>query len=154
MRSLLGNQVHPFLDGNGRLGRLLLLIDAGVLSQPLLYLSLCFRQHRPRYDELLAGLRHSRDWEASVDYFFQEGVESTASAAVATAQRLLELFRIDEARLVGLGRSGPSVRQGYAALRQRPLTSIRSSLKNRRGEPTQRRWSQRSPVAEWPVCAA
>jgi len=118
--------IHPFLDGNGRLGRLLIvlmLIDAGVLSQPLLYLSLFFKQHRSRYYELLGGVRHSGDWEAWVD-FFLEGVENTASAAVATAQRLLELFGVDEARLVGLGRSGPSVRQGYAALRQRPLTSI------------------------------
>ena len=118
--------IHPFLDGNGRLGRLLIvlmLIDSGVLSQPLLYLSLFFKQHRSRYYELLGGVRHSGDWEAWVD-FFLEGMENTASAAVSTAQRLLELFGVDEARLVGLGRSGPSVRQGYTALRQRPLTSI------------------------------
>jgi Fic family protein len=56
--------IHPFLDGNGRLGRLLIVlmrIDAGVLSQPLLYLSLFFKQHRSRYYELLAGVRHSGD---------------------------------------------------------------------------------------------
>jgi Fic family protein len=118
--------IHPFLDGNGRLGRLLIvlmLIDAGVLDQPLLYLSLFFKQHRSRYYELLDRVRQEGDWEAWVD-FFLEGVESTAAAAVATAQRLLELFRADEARLEGLGRSGPSVRLGYAALRRRPLTSI------------------------------
>ena len=75
--------IHPFLDGNGRLGRLLIvlmLIDAGVLSQPLLYLSLFFKQHRSRYYELLDGVRHSGDWEAWLD-FFLEGVENTASAA-------------------------------------------------------------------------
>lgn len=118
--------IHPFLDGNGRLGRLLIvlmLIDAGVLQQPLLYLSLFFKQHRSRYYELLDRVRQEGDWEAWVD-FFLEGVESTAAAAVTTAQRLLELFRADEARLEGLGRSGPSVRLGYAALRRRPLTSI------------------------------
>jgi Fic family protein len=118
--------IHPFLDGNGRLGRLLIvlmLIDAGVLDQPLLYLSLFFKQHRSRYYELLDRVRQEGDWEAWVD-FFLEGVESTAAAAVTTAQRLLELFRADEARLEGLGRSGPSVRLGYAALRRRPLTSI------------------------------
>ncbi len=117
--------IHPFLDGNGRLGRLLIvlmLIEAGVLKQPLLYLSLFFKEHRSRYYELLDGVRQQGDWEAWID-FFLEGVESTASAAVATAQRLLALFRADEERLVGLGRSGPSVRQGYAALRRRPLTS-------------------------------
>jgi Fic family protein len=118
--------IHPFLDGNGRLGRLLIvliLIDAGVLNQPLLYLSLFFKQHRSRYYELLDGVRQQGEWEAWID-FFLEGVESTASAAVATAQRLLQLFRADAARLEGLGRSGPSVRLGYGALRQRPLTSI------------------------------
>jgi len=119
--------IHPFLDGNGRLGRLLIvlmLIEAGVLQQPLLYLSLFFKQHRSRYYELLDGVRQQGDWEAWID-FFLEGVETTASAAVATAHRLLELFRSDEARLEGLGRSGPSVRLGYAALRQRPLTSTK-----------------------------
>ena len=119
--------IHPFLDGNGRLGRLLIvlmLIEAGVLQQPLLYLSLFFKQHRSRYYELLDGVRRSGDWEAWID-FFLEGVESTASAAVATAQRLLELFRRDEARLQDLGRSGPSVRLSYAALRRRPLTSTK-----------------------------
>ncbi|MFM7169861.1 MAG: Fic family protein [Cyanobium sp.] len=118
--------IHPFLDGNGRLGRLLIvlmLIDASVLDQPLLYLSLFFKQHRSRYYELLDRVRQEGDWEAWVD-FFLEGVESTAAAAVTTAQRLLELFRADEARLEGLGRSGPSVRLGYVALRRRPLTSI------------------------------
>ena len=119
--------IHPFLDGNGRLGRLLIvlmLLEAGVLQQPLLYLSLFFKQNRSRYYELLDGVRQSGDWEAWID-FFLEGVESTASAAVATAQRLLELFRRDEARLKGLGRSGPSVRLGYGALRRRPLTSTK-----------------------------
>ena len=119
--------IHPFLDGNGRLGRLLIvmmLIDAGVLQQPLLYLSLFFKQHRRRYYELLDGVRQQGDWEAWIE-FFLEGVESTASAAVATAQRLLALFHTDEARLEELGRSGPSVRLGYAALRRRPLTSTK-----------------------------
>jgi len=119
--------IHPFLDGNGRLGRLLImlmLIEAGVLQQPLLYLSLFFKEHRSRYYELLDGVRQQGDWEAWID-FFLEGVESTASAAVTTAHRLLELFRSDEARLKGLGRSGPSVRLGYAALRRRPLTGTK-----------------------------
>ncbi|MDM7938634.1 MAG: Fic family protein [Cyanobium sp. CZS 48M] len=118
--------IHPFLDGNGRLGRLLIvlmLIEAGVLGQPLLYLSLFFKQHRSRYYELLDGVRQNGDWEAWID-FFLEGVESTAAGAVATAQRLLELFRVDEARLMGLGRSGVSVQLCYGTLRRRPLTSI------------------------------
>jgi len=118
--------IHPFLDGNGRLGRLLIvlmLVEAGVLGQPLLCLSLFFKQHRSRYYELLDGVRQNGDWEAWID-FYLEGVESTASAAVAAARQLLELFHADEARLVGLGRSRASVQQCYLALRRRPLTSI------------------------------
>ena len=118
--------IHPFLDGNGRLGRLLIvlmLIDAGVLQQPLLYLSLFFKQHRSHYYALLNRVRQDGDWEAWID-FFLEGVESTATAAVLTVQKLLDLFRTDEARLSGLGRSGPSARQVFAALCRRPLNSI------------------------------
>ncbi len=118
--------IHPFLDGNGRLGRLLIvlmLVDGGILRQPLLYLSLFFKQHRSRYYELLDGVRRDGDWEAWV-LFFLEGVESTAAAAVDAAHRLLALFQADESKLTGLGRSGTSVRQVFAALRQRPLTGI------------------------------
>jgi Fic family protein len=118
--------IHPFLDGNGRLGRLLIvlmLVDGGILRQPLLYLSLFFKQHRSRYYELLDGVRRDGDWEAWV-LFFLEGVESTAAAAVDAAHRLVALFQTDESKLTGLGRSGTSVRQVFAALRQRPLTGI------------------------------
>ncbi len=118
--------IHPFLDGNGRLGRLLIvlmLVDGGILRQPLLYLSLFFKQHRSRYYELLDGVRRDGDWEAWVA-FFLEGVESTAAAAVDAAHRLLALFQADEGKLSGLGRSGASVRQVFAALRQRPLLGV------------------------------
>jgi Fic family protein len=118
--------IHPFLDGNGRLGRLLImlmLVEAGILRQPLLYLSLFFKQHRSRYYELLDAVRQQGDWEAWIE-FFLEGVESTATAAVDSAHRLLELFRGDEIKLVGLGRSGSSVRKVFAALRQRPVIGI------------------------------
>jgi Fic family protein len=118
--------IHPFLDGNGRLGRLLImlmLVEAGILRQPLLYLSLFFKQHRSRYYELLDAVRQQGDWEAWIA-FFLEGVESTATAAVDSAHRLLELFRGDEIKLVGLGRSGSSVRKVFAALRQRPVIGI------------------------------
>jgi Fic family protein len=101
-----------------------MLIDAGVLQQALLVLSLFFRQHRSRYYVLLAGIREDGDWEAWID-FFLEGVENTATAAVTTAHRLLALFRADEARLSGLGRSGPGVSKVFAALRRRPLNSIK-----------------------------
>src|SRR5262249_10355169 len=80
--------IHPFLDGNGRLGRLLIALqlhEGGVLSQPLLYLSLYFKQHRALYYELLDRVRTEGDWEAWVD-FFLEGVEQTAQGAVQTAK--------------------------------------------------------------------
>ncbi|MBM3284260.1 MAG: Fic family protein, partial [Candidatus Aminicenantes bacterium] len=89
--------IHPFLDGNGRIGRLLialLLHLSGVLSQPLLYLSLYFKQRRAEYYRLLDLVRSDGDWEAWLD-FFLEGVEQTATVAVQTAQRLVKLFSDD-----------------------------------------------------------
>lgn len=122
--------IHPFLDGNGRLGRLLialLLHVGGALSQPLLYLSLYFKQHRTLYYELLDRVRTDGDWEAWVD-FFLEGVEQTAHGAVQTARRLVDLFQQDTQRVQGVER----VRRGSAnvlrvldTLRQRPLCSLR-----------------------------
>jgi len=93
--------IHPFLDGNGRLGRLLialLLHQGGLLTQPLLYLSLYLKQHRPVYYDLLDRVRTIGDWEAWVD-FFLEGVEATALGAVDTASRLVALFNKDTRRL-------------------------------------------------------
>src|SRR5207244_6050799 len=83
--------VHPFLDGNGRVGRLLitlLLCAEGVLKEPLLYLSLSFKQNRAEYYRLLDRVRTEGDWEAWID-FFLEGVRSTADSAVATARRVV-----------------------------------------------------------------
>ena len=82
--------IHPFLDGNGRIGRLLIafiLHHGGVLSKPLLYLSLYLKQHQAEYYRLLDLVRAEGGWEAWLD-FFLEGVENTASNAVQTAQRL------------------------------------------------------------------
>lgn len=116
--------IHPFLDGNGRLGRLLialLLHHGGLLSQPLLYLSLYFKQHRSVYYELLDRVRVRGDWEAWID-FFLEGVEQTATGAVTTAQRLIALFEADRQRAQG---KGSSVIQVLSSLRDRPLSSIK-----------------------------
>src|SRR4029077_6853904 len=99
--------IHPFPDGNGRIGRLLipvLLHHAGMLEQPLLYLSLYFKQHRDEYYRLLSRGRTAGDWEAWLD-FFLEGVETTATSAVETAQRLLPPFKEETAggRAAGRG---------------------------------------------------
>ncbi len=121
--------IHPFLDGNGRLGRLLialLLHHDGLLSQPLLYLSLYFKEHRSTYYELLDRVRTHGDWEAWLD-FFLEGVASTANAAVRTAQSLTQLFAGDIAR-VG-ERAGSSVTYSplrvLASLRAKPVSTIK-----------------------------
>lgn len=119
--------IHPFLDGNGRLGRLLialLLHDGGALTQPLLYLSLYFKQHRALYYELLDRVRTDGDWEAWVD-FFLEGVEHTAHEAVHTARRLVDLFQHDTRRVQAVGRGAQNVLRVLDTLRQRPLSSLR-----------------------------
>lgn len=119
--------IHPFLDGNGRVGRLLIafiLHHDGVLRQPLLYLSLYFKQHRGEYYRLLDTVRQSGDWEAWLD-FFLEGVALTAQDAVDTAHRLLALFAADRERLLGLGRAAPNALRVFDVLRHRPVANIK-----------------------------
>jgi Fic family protein len=121
--------IHPFLDGNGRLGRLLiamLLHDGGVLRQPLLYLSLYLKQHRAMYYELLDRVRAEGDWEAWVD-FFLEGVEQTAEGAVQTARRLVDLFQQDTQRVQAAGGRNANMLRVLDTLRQRPLCSLRQA---------------------------
>jgi Fic family protein len=119
--------IHPFLDGNGRLGRLLialLLHQGGLLSQPLLYLSLYFKQHRSVYYELLDKVRTQGDWEAWVD-FFLEGVAETAQGAVQTAQRLVALFGQDSQRIQNTGRSASNAQRVLHALRSHPVATLK-----------------------------
>jgi Fic family protein len=119
--------IHPFLDGNGRLGRLLitlLLQQAGVLSQPLLYLSLYFKQNRETYYRLLDQIRTDGDWEAWLE-FFLEGVRQTAEGAVTTARRLGTLFAEDRRRIQAEGRAAGSALRVLDGLARRPLTSLK-----------------------------
>jgi Fic family protein len=119
--------IHPFLDGNGRLGRLLitlLLIERGVLVEPLLYMSLYLKQNREEYYSLLQRVRHEGDWEAWI-LFFLRGVSSTAEKAVALAKELLSLFERDEQKLAGTGGRRGSALQVLSRLRQMPYTSPR-----------------------------
>jgi Fic family protein len=118
--------IHPFLDGNGRVGRLLitlLLCAGGVLRDPMLYLSLYLKQHRAVYYEHLTAIRETGDWESWL-HFFAEGVEQTATAAVTTAQRLVSLFAADRVRLLSLGRQAGSALRVYDALRERPVATV------------------------------
>ena len=118
--------IHPFLDGNGRLGRLLitfLLCAEGAMAEPLLYLSLYFKTHRDTYYDLLQQARVEGDWEAWLR-FFLEGVASTAEQATSTAHRVLALLRDDRAKIDSLGRVALSVRLVHELMSRRPLLTI------------------------------
>ena len=124
--------IHPFLDGNGRVGRLLvtfLLCQAGVLHEPLLYLSLYFKQHRATYYELLNHVRRTGDVESWLS-FFLEGVRVTAEGAVATSRRLSEMFASDRAAIEQGGRRVGSVLRVHEVLKERPVLSL-SETRNR-----------------------
>jgi Fic family protein len=118
--------IHPFLDGNGRVGRLLvtlLLCAEGVLREPLLYLSLYLKRNRATYYDLLQRTRSQGDWETWLAFFVQ-GVRETAEGAVATAKRLVDLFDRDRERIQELGRAAGSSLRVHAALQRRPLAGI------------------------------
>ncbi len=117
--------IHPFLEGNGRLGRLLitlLLVERGVLSQPLLYMSLYLKQNRTEYYELLQRVRYEGDWEEWV-LFFLRGVASTAEKANLLAKNLSALFERDEEKLRSTGARRGSAIQVLVQLRETPYTS-------------------------------
>ena len=118
--------IHPFQDGNGRLGRLLitfLFCAQGVLSEPLLYLSLYFKQHRQQYYELLQTVRLTGDWEAWLR-FFLTGVEATATQAAQTARKLMSLAAADEKRIQPLGKAAGSALRVHRLLQAQPIVSI------------------------------
>ena len=117
--------IHPFLDGNGRIGRLLitLLLQAeGVLSQPLLYLSLYFKQHRRSYYELLQSIRDEGNWEDWIA-FFLEGVVAVSNQAVTTTRRLLALFTKHQQQARSLGRQTTSALRTLEHLQRHPVTT-------------------------------
>jgi Fic family protein len=118
--------IHPFLDGNGRLGRLLItlmLCEDKALKEPILYLSLYFKTHRALYYDLLQAVRDKGDWEAWVE-FFLEGIIETSEQGVATARRLIALFAEDRDRIEKLGRAATSALRVHAELQRSPLTSV------------------------------
>lgn len=120
--------IHPFLDGNGRVGRLLitlLMCEQNVLRSPALYLSLYFKSHRQYYYELLTKVRTTGDWEAWLD-FFAEAVIATATEAFETAQRLLELTKRDRDRISNLGRVSASVERVHRVLIEHPIATATS----------------------------
>lgn len=118
--------IHPFLDGNGRVGRLLItlhLCQAGMLQEPLLYLSLYLKKHRRIYYDLLTSVRRTGDWESWL-LFFLEGVQETADEAVTTAQHLSTMFDRDREQVLSNGRRAGSALRVLEVLKARPVTSI------------------------------
>lgn len=115
--------IHPFLDGNGRLGRLLItlfLCEQGVLREPLLYLSLYLKQHRETYYRLLQEVRERGAWEAWLEFFLQ-GVAATANQAFATANRIVALFREDRERIAADAGAPNSALRLHEALQTSPF---------------------------------
>ena len=123
--------IHPFLDGNGRIGRLLIsfiLHHDGVLAEPLLYPSLYFKQNRNEYFGHLDRVRNRGDWEGWLD-FFLEGIERTARNAVETAHRLERLFQRDRGNVQRTGGQASSTLRVFNQLCQRPLLNISGASK-------------------------
>lgn len=118
--------IHPFMDGNGRLGRLLIPLifaQAGILKEPLLYLSVFFKKHRHIYYERLQQVRLTGDWENWL-LFFVDAITATATQAVATAQQLNQLLATDKTKLAQLGRVAGSANQILEAFFNQPIASI------------------------------
>jgi Fic family protein len=118
--------IHPFLDGNGRLGRLLitfLLCAQGVLREPSLYLSLYLKRSRKVYYDLLQEVRLEGNWETWVEFFLQ-GIEDTASQAVEAARRIVAVLASDRTKVEHLGRAAASALLLFHYLQRRPILSI------------------------------
>ncbi len=123
--------IHPFLDGNGRLGRLLitfLLCAANTIREPILYLSLYFKTHRAAYYDLLDRVRTKGDWEAWLD-FFLTGVKETADQAAAAARRIVALFDEHRRQIEVLGRPAASVLRVFQHMQRNPIVSIPATAK-------------------------
>ena len=120
--------IHPFLDGNGRVGRLLIALQLsadGLLREPLLYLSLHFKEHRRTYYELLNRVRESGDWENWLE-FFADAVLASATQAASSSKRLLELAANDARRTERLGRAAASALAVHRALQRQPIATAAS----------------------------
>jgi len=117
--------IHPFLDGNGRIGRLLVtlfLCMRGVLRKPLLYLSLYLKTHRAEYYRLLQEVREQGAWEPWLE-FFLVGVAETANQAFDAATRIVDLFRSDRDRITVESKRAGSALRVHELLQQHPFVT-------------------------------
>ena len=123
--------IHPFLDGNGRLGRLLmtlLLCEWGALNEPILYLSLYLKQNRQLYYDLLQRVRIDGCYEVWLE-FFLDGISHSASQAINTAHQLNCLFVDDFAKINALGRIKYSCVKVWEYMKQHPQVTVLSLSK-------------------------
>jgi Fic family protein len=123
--------IHPFLDGNGRVGRLLitfLLCAENVLREPVLYLSLFFKKHRRLYYDRLNGTRENEGWTEWLDFFLQ-GVRDTADQAARMAGKIDKLFQADKEKIERFGRGAASALLVYRYAQVNPLFSIRNAAR-------------------------
>jgi Fic family protein len=123
--------IHPYLDGNGRIGRLLitlLLEHWRLLSKPLLYLSLFFKRHREEYYRRLSAVRGDGDWEGWTD-FFLDGVATSADEAVASARELFALVSADRARILKSGKTSVATARLFELLPRHPMVTVASAIK-------------------------
>ena len=123
--------IHPFLDGNGRVGRLLItfmLTEKQMLHEPVLYLSLFFKKHRRLYYDRLNGTRNDDGWNQWLDFFLQ-GVRDTANQAVQTAIEIDKLFRGDKEKIEQFGRGAPSALLIYQLAQSNPILSIKHAAR-------------------------
>lgn len=117
--------IHPFLDGNGRIGRLLVtlfLCVHGVLRSPLLYLSLYLKSRRADYYRLLQEVREQGAWEAWLE-FFLDGVAVTANQAFDAATRIVTLFKEDRERITAASDRAGSALRVHDLLQQNPFVT-------------------------------
>ena len=125
---------YPFLDGNGRVGRLLIpfiLIADGALSHPLLYISLHFKRNRTAYYEALQRVRTHGDWENWL-VFYLEGVEQVAAQAASTADNLITMFDKHRAQIHGIGRASATAITLHEVFKRRCFLSIPAAEKELR----------------------
>lgn len=123
--------IHPFLDGNGRVGRLLITLlfcHDGTLREPLLYSSLYFKQHREKYYLALNSVRQSGNFERWIE-FFATGIRVSAEQATLTGQRVVSVFQEDRRKLRELGRLAPTSLLVQEALQSKPLATIATLTK-------------------------
>jgi Fic family protein len=123
--------IHPFLDDNGRLGRLLItfiLCAEKALSEPLLYLSLYFKEHRKMYYETLQRVRTEGDWEGWLEFFFS-GVEAVAGEAESTAKKLFSMFDEHRRKIQKIGKAASTALRVHDFLMKHAIISLSAASK-------------------------